>query len=169
MLYRNANTRLVYLHLCLRSGYHDADRDLLKIPIRRLADDIGITLSAARNAISMLTQYGLLSYENGVFCVKKFVVSEMITKRATSKKQEQARAKREQEQRAQVQREIEYEDNARRIDELHRIGKTPFMVYYESLQAKAAQGDADALASLKRHKSTYEMHKAQIENEHKPK
>lgn len=165
MLYRNPNVRLVYLHLCLRSGYHDSDRDLLKIPIRRLAEDVGITFSAARNAISMLMQYGLLSYDSGVFNVKKFIVSDIVTRRSSTRKQEKVKAIREQEQRQQIAREIEYEDNARRIDELHRIGKTPFMVYYESLQAKAAHGDADAIAALRRHKATYDMHRAQIEDE----
>lgn len=46
-LYRNHNARLVYLHLALRSGYHDNDRDLIDVSVRRLADAVA-SLSARR-------------------------------------------------------------------------------------------------------------------------
>ena len=59
-IYRNQNVRLIYLHLALRSGYHDDDRDLTDISLRRLSMEAGLTVSATRHAIRILTKAGLL-------------------------------------------------------------------------------------------------------------
>ena len=90
-IYRNVNCRLVYLHLTLKAGYHDSDRDIVLTSIRRLAADVGITDAACRHAISQLEQAQLLTRTGGVWMVKKWLLQmEPITTRATTKRQQRA-------------------------------------------------------------------------------
>lgn len=71
-LYRNRNAVLVYLHLSLKAGYHDDDRDICRISIRNLAWQLGITVSAARHALRVLTDRQLLTKEGDAWRVKKW-------------------------------------------------------------------------------------------------
>ena len=80
-LYRNKNARLLYMHMVLKSGYHDQDRDQLAMSIRRLASDVGLTISATRFALVQLEQAGLLKKEQGLWRVKKWIVQEIPTPR----------------------------------------------------------------------------------------
>lgn len=93
-LYANHNAVLVYLHLCLRAGYHDQDRDMVSISIRNLARDTGVTVSACRHAIKLLMGAGLLTRTAGTWTVKKWVEEQQITTRAKTKRdmQEQIQA-----------------------------------------------------------------------------
>lgn len=80
-LYRNQNVRLVYLHLCLIAGYHDDDRDQVHSSIRSIAADVGLTVSAVRNALLVLRKAGLLNSANGKTTVRKWVAPAAISKR----------------------------------------------------------------------------------------
>ena len=82
-IYRNVNARLVYLHLVLKSGYHDNDRDLVSISLRRIAAEVGLTLSATRHAISQLEKAQLLSS----IC-SKVVFSDKLEQCATDEQRE---------------------------------------------------------------------------------
>lgn len=157
-LYKNSHVRLLYLHLCLRSGYHDDDRDICDISIRRLADEVGLTLSATRHALKVLSNASLISNEGGLIRVSKFVVERSISKRPrTNKEANQAKIVDEM-RRRESRLQKEHDERTAHRQHLAAIGKTDFMIYYESLQTKAAQGDVEAMALVKRHKSTYESH-----------
>lgn len=93
-LYRNKTAVLVYLHLCLKAGYHDNDRDQVTISIRHLASDIGVTVSAVRHALKVLHGAGLLERPGQYWHVKKWVEEQTITTRAKTKRdmQEQIQA-----------------------------------------------------------------------------
>lgn len=80
-LYRNQNTRLLYLHMVLKSGYHDDDRDLLALSIRSLAYGCGLTVSATRNALRQLMAAGMVTKTDRGFIVKKWVKTQQITPR----------------------------------------------------------------------------------------
>lgn len=80
-LYRNKNCRLLYLHMALKCGYHDEDRDQLDCSLRNLAYAVGITLSACRHALARLQSEGLIEREGELWRVKKWVKSETITSR----------------------------------------------------------------------------------------
>lgn len=80
-VYRNKNVRLLYMHMVLKSGYHDQDRDVLAMSIRRLASDTGLTLSATRFALAQLEQAGLLKKEQGNWRVKKWIIQEIPSPR----------------------------------------------------------------------------------------
>lgn len=164
-IYRNANVRLMYLHLCLIAGYHDDDRDICDISIRKLANDVGITLSAARHALKILEGASFIRHQGSIIEVKKWISEKPISKRPKSKRDDSHTISAQERQRTQSRLEqdaLEREQiKAQRLEK----GKTSFMVYYENQMEKAAAGDVDAIAAVKRHKSTYELHCKQMEIE----
>lgn len=84
-IYRNHNARLVYLHMVLRSGYHDSDRDLIDISIRNLAMAVGLTVSATRHALACLEREKLISRDGTRWKILKWVVAELPTPRRQPK------------------------------------------------------------------------------------
>lgn len=169
LAYRNLNVRLVYLHLCLISGYHDDDRDLVDISLRNLASEVGITLSATRHALRILSDLRLISVEGSLLRVTKWIPEKTIGKRQAKKESVQDEGRRQEKSR---QEEIDrrYQSEKARIKSIEEeTGKTQFMIFYENLQKRAQEGDQDAIQSLKRHRSMYEQQKAYMENKMKNK
>lgn len=80
-LWRNANASRVYLYMVLRSGYHDDDRDLLRVSVRRLAMETGCSVAATRHALQMLVKYQLLQKDGEKWRVRKFVLEQKPTPR----------------------------------------------------------------------------------------
>ena len=80
-IYRNIHARLVYIHMALKAGYHDDDRDVCRLSIRNLAADVGITVSATRNALLQLEKSGLISKSSDCWIVKKWVAMEAPSSR----------------------------------------------------------------------------------------
>lgn len=85
-LYANKNIRLVYLHLCLVSGYHDYNRDIAAISLRRLEAETGLTISAVRNALKALEKYKLVQRKKDRILVRKWLKEQEITPRTQKKK-----------------------------------------------------------------------------------
>lgn len=81
VLYKNHNTRLLYFHMCLISGYHDDDRDQVPVSIRSLAIGAGLTVSAVRNALKQLQAAGMVTKLTTGFVVKKWVAQPQVTPR----------------------------------------------------------------------------------------
>lgn len=161
-LYRNPATRLVYLHLCLRSGYHDYDRDISSLSIRRLAYETGLTIGAVRNAIEQLAKYQMIARQGQLTKVRKFVVEQPISKRAQTKKQVAAQKQREQRQAEERQAAAVRDERQKAVDTYFQDGKTPFMVYYEEQLSKAQAGDQEAAAFCAQQERVYNMHKQSI-------
>lgn len=159
-IYRNRNARLVYLHLVLKAGYHDSDRDLALVSIRRLSEGVGLSLSATRHALRQLEISRLITRQGNAWLVKKWLLEENVSKRPASTAKAAARRSMEEQQAAQRAREERQEAEARERQELKNHGKTQFMVYYEELQRKAAEGDLEAVELVKRHAKTYAQHAA---------
>ena len=88
-IYRNPVARLIYLHMSLKAGYHDADRDLANISIRRLSADVGATVSAVRHALRLLERQSLISRDGSCWRVKKWVEEQQISARARTKREMQ--------------------------------------------------------------------------------
>ena len=168
-LYQNINVRLVYLHLVLKSGYHDYNRDMISISLRQLSTEVGITLGAVRHALEILTKAKMIYKKDNVFHVRKWIVEQKITSRATKIRQEQAIQNQKDRESADKAREEEYKRRQNRIDELRKQGKTEYMLYYENMMKKAQNGDLDALKIVERNRSIYEEHKARIEAENNKK
>lgn len=111
-VYRNATARLVYLHLALKAGYHDNDRDRAAVSIRRLAMDVDVTVSAARHAIRQLERAGLLKREGGALVVKKWVEEQTITTRARTKREMQEQIQILERQKVQAIHELQSQEKA---------------------------------------------------------
>lgn len=164
LLYKSPGIRLVYLHLALRSGYRDDDRDLLQISIRTLARETGLTIAAARHALLQLEKFELIKRCGPMWQVKKFVIEKQITRRAQTKNQEREQAAaqiREQERQRREKQQAEYDKQRAALE---AQGKTSFMVYYEEQLEQAKQGDPTAIQFVTNEKKTYEAHAQQVRN-----
>lgn len=168
-IYRNQNCRLLYLHMVLRSGWHDTDRDMLQISIRRLAMEVGVSVAAVRHALAQLQTSGLIARTGEVYSVKKWIIQEPVTPRPKTKREAKALDAAVERRIAQEQRERESEIERIRREKQFESGKTDFMLWYEDLLVRSKAGDLDAARSVKRHASVYEQHKAQLEAQKKSK
>lgn len=110
-IYKNSTARLIYIHMCLKAGYHDADRDLVRLSIRRLSADVGVTVSATRHALHQLERVGLLTREGELWRVKKWVEEQQITTRAKTKREMQEQIQRLERQRQQVILEQQHQEH----------------------------------------------------------
>lgn len=166
-VYRNRNARLVYLHLVLKSGWHNDDRDLIEISIRSLASGVGLTLSATRHALAQLEKAGLINRQGSVWLVRKWILEEPVTPRARTRQQQRqldviAERRRVNEQRDR-EREIEAIERRRNFE----AGKSSFMLWYESLLAKAEAGDEDARRRVESNRAAYERQVEQMKKNQK--
>lgn len=129
-VYSSRSATTLYLHLVLKSGYHDDDRDLITTSIRRLCLATGLTLSACRHALAVLQAAGLITREGTALRVKKWLPEQPISARPKKKTSgaipdtsaaaleralEQERRQREQEERQR--NAITYEDYLKQRDQ----------------------------------------------------
>lgn len=110
-IYRNMTARLIYVHMSLKAGYHDSDRDLVTLSIRRLSAEVGVTVSATRHALHLLERSGLISREGQLWRVKKWVEEQTITTRAKTKREMQEQIQRLERQRQQVILEQQHQEH----------------------------------------------------------
>lgn len=82
--YRSVSVRLLYLHLCLKAGYHKEDMDIVHSSLVQLASGAGLTVSAVRHALGQLEAAGLVSREGSALRVVKFVQPILAAKRSAS-------------------------------------------------------------------------------------
>lgn len=162
-IYRNTNARLVYLHLVLKSGYHDNDRDLVALSLRRIAAEVGLTLSATRYAILQLEKVQLLNRQGPVWFVKKFVLEKSITPRAKSEKKLKEAEIRERERVIKEEQELREKEEIRKVKEMKKAGRNPLFEMVKELMRKAENGDAEAAESLSRYKPIVSQIKAQMQ------
>lgn len=92
-VYRNVNARLLYLHMALKAGYHDDDRDRLHVSLRNLAAAVGLTLSATRHALKVLEAAKLVSKVDNEWSVLKFVIADVPSPRRQPTKAEREASK----------------------------------------------------------------------------
>lgn len=166
-VYKNANVRLLYLHLVLLAGYHDDDRDLARVSIRNLAAQTGLTVSAVRHGLAVLTKWKLLRSRASVHRVRKYIEEGSITPRAKTKKAAAAREAQRIEAAVQAEQEEKQAQDMDRRARQEQLGKTDFMVYYEKQMALAATGDAEAQRIVELRKAQYEAHVSNIKNKNK--
>lgn len=144
-VYRNQNVRLLYLHLCLKAGYHDDDRDIVDMSLRRLAADCGLTLSATRHALKVLSDAQLVKIQEGIILVKKWSQEPSITPRKEERSKKIKSQERENHERENQERE--------RLEAIHKEeARNGLQIYLQRLEARAADGDAEAIEILKRRK-----------------
>lgn len=155
-VYRNNNARLLYIHMALKAGYHDDDRDVLETSIRILSAQTGLTISAVRHALHVLEGVQLIRREGSAWIVKKWLPMQTTSPRPKATQKQLDAAQDEAKIRARQERKEELERLRR--EEIKASGKTEFMLYYEGLQEKAQLGDPEAIKLVARHRATYEAH-----------
>lgn len=161
-LYRSESVRLVYLHLVLKSGYHDNDRDMCGVSIRRLSMETGLSISATRHALQLLEKYAMIRRQGSMTQVRKWVVEQPITSRARTAAQAKRKEIRQAEEIDRERRDKQRMAEEKKREELRAAGKTPFMIYYEDLLIKAAAGDPESIRLVEVHRSTYEAHAREV-------
>lgn len=154
-LYKSEAARLLYLHMVLASGYHDHDRDLCLASLRSMAADTGLTLSAVRAALKRLEKYGMVSRQGTYWRVTKWVMSEEITKRATSKRQQKEQDAARERAEKERQREEQAEEQRRQREANKAAGTNPLLEYIEEHKRKAEAGDVESLDVWRRHEKIY--------------
>lgn len=127
------------MHLTLKSGYHDDDRDQIRTSLRRVAQDTGCTLAAVRHAVKLLVNAGLLKIDGQVWHVTKWVIGQSITTRAQQKAQAAAAAKTTEQQQRARERELKDLERERQRDEDRRAA-----VSYEEWKAMQSKGNSSA-------------------------
>lgn len=113
-IWNNPNVTRAYLFLCLASGYHDADRDLVKVSVRGLAALTGLSVAASRHALTQLQKAGLITRQADTWKVTKFVITETPAARPKTKREQQL----EIERLKRAQEEKEYQARAARKKQL---------------------------------------------------
>lgn len=162
-VYRSTSAKLLYLHMVLKAGYHDYDRDFCRLSIRSLAMETRLSVSSVRCALKKLESLHLIRKTAGGYLVTKFIMEQPITKRARTKRQQQDQERGVEREQAQQRLELEHQENAKLVEDARAKNKTPFMVWYEDMQRKADAGDIEAAESVRRNRAVYEAHAAQFE------
>lgn len=80
-VWQNPNITRLYLFMALKCGYHDDDRDILRISLRNLAAQASLTLSATRHALKVLENAKLVAHEKEAWKITKFVLDKKPTSR----------------------------------------------------------------------------------------
>lgn len=156
-VYTSESARLVYLHMVLRSGYHDYDRDMAAVSLRQLSMETGVSLSAVRFALKKLEKWHLVRREGAAWRVTKFITEQPISKRAKTQRHQQQQDQAREREAAQEQRERQRELEREREARLKAEGKDSFMVWYEQQMELAKGGDIDAQKTVERHRALYEL------------
>lgn len=154
-VYRNKNVRLVYLHLVLKSGYHDNDRDLIDISIRNLAWAVGLSVSATRHALHILEQARMIKRAGPLWHVRKFIIEQEITPRAKTQRESKRAAAAAVEKARNQALNTELDKERERRQNLADNNTSDFIIYYEDLVRRAKAGDIDAQETARRRHDMY--------------
>lgn len=156
-IWRSSSARLIYLYMCLKCGYHNDDRDIIKISLRELSARLGLTLSAVRCALSLLISQGLITSAGvSAYKVTKWAEPKEISRRKTKREKEIARID-------EVRQQEKAMEKAKREEEIKQAaGKSSYQLRIERLQAAAAEGDqaaAKQLEKVMKQEKDIELHK----------
>lgn len=88
-VWRSESATRLYILLTLKCGYHDDDRDRIRISLHTMEAEAGLSFSAVRHALKILMKAGLLVKDNEGYRVVKWCLEKGVTPRP---KQSQAKA-----------------------------------------------------------------------------
>lgn len=156
-VWRSSSARLVYFYMCLKCGYHDDDRDVIHVSLRELSARLGLTLSAVRCALPLLTSQGLIASAGpSVYKVTKWAEPKEITRRKTKREKEIAQID-------EIRQQEKAMEKAKREEEIKQAaGKSSYQLRIERLQTAAAEGDqaaAKQLEKVMKQEKDLELHK----------
>lgn len=162
-LYRNANTRLIYLELVLGSSYQQETKDRYQGSFRTLAVRAGVTISAVRNSLKQLQALGMVSPIEGGWIVKKWIEQPAIIPRRQRPKPEQPISLSEEQKSS-----AEQLNHERWLEKLRQQGIDEFIFRFEE-NVKAAKrtggGPGYEVISNISYQRVYEDHCRQLKHE----
>lgn len=163
-LYRNANTRLIYLELVLGSSYQQETKDRYQGSFRTLAARAGVTVSAVRNSLKQLQALGMVSPIEGGWIVKKWIEQPAIIPRRQRPKPEQQPINISEDQKASA----EQLNHERWLEKLRQQGIDELIFRFEE-NIKAAKkvcgGSGYEVISNITYQRLYEDHCRQLKHE----
>lgn len=132
-IWRNPNATRLYFFMSMKCGYHDDDRDLLKISLRSLAAQASLTFSATRHALKVLESFKLVTQEKEAWRVTKFI----LDKKPTSRTQKNTAPMADEAAERQRQAELKKEEETRKKGEyLHAASVDHCRKIIEALKEK---------------------------------
>lgn len=162
-LYRNANTRLIYLELVLGSSYQQETKDRYQGSFRTLAARVGVSISAVRNSLKQLQALGMVSPIEGGWIVKKWIEQPSIIPRRQRPKPEQPISLSEEQKSS-----AEQLNHERWLEKLRQQGIDEFIFRFEE-NVKAAKrtggGPGYEVISNISYQRVYEDHCRQLKHE----
>lgn len=109
-IWRNTNVLRLYYFACMKCGYHDNDRDILQISIRKLSYLLDMSISAVRHSLKVLHAAGLIiPVQESTYRVIKWVDNQEISKRKSKRELQLQVESMTREQQRQQQEQLEQE------------------------------------------------------------
>lgn len=109
-IWSNINALRLYYWACMKCGYHDNDRDILRVSLRDMSHRLNMSLSAVRHSLKVLQAASLIiPVQESTYRVVKWIDNQEISKRK-SKRELQLQVEsmtREQQRQQQEQYELE--------------------------------------------------------------
>lgn len=133
-VWKNPNISRLYFYMALKCGYHDDDRDILRISLRNLAAQASLTLSATRHALKVLETAKLVTQEKDAWRVVKFILDKKPTSRTQKNTMSSPETENMQRQQAEDQEKKERETRS----------------YFESVAVETLEGMLSELREGKR-------------------
>lgn len=146
-VYHNINATRVYLHLCLTCGFTADDMDTLRISYRQLAAQLNITLSAVRHSLNLLIRYHLITIENNIISVRKYLLKAEYKDRPKTQqefKDEQYRKKVKADFDKAMEENKHYQENKEKEEQERLAQVRRFCQHYRAMKERADKGDLEA-------------------------
>lgn len=146
-VYNNINATRVYLHLCLTCGYTADDMDTLRISYRQLSAHLNMTLSAVRYSLSLLLRYHLITIEDNIITVRKYLPKAEYKDRPKTQQefkdsQYRKKVKEEFEQSMKEAKNFEAEEEQEQQRRQQQV--EAFRQHYRAMKERADKGDLEA-------------------------
>lgn len=132
-VWRNPNITRLYFFMALKCGYHDEDRDILKISLRSLAAQASLSISATRHALKVLQSLKLVALENDAWRVTKFILDKKPTSRTQKNTATMYDAALERQRQAELKKE---EETRKKGEYLHACSADQCRMIIEKLNEK---------------------------------
>lgn len=146
-VYNNINATRIYLHLCLTCGFTADDLDTIRISYRQLAAQLSMTLSAVRHSLSLLIRYHLITIEDNIITVRKYLPKAEYKDRPKTQqeyKDEQYRKKVKADFEMSMEEAKNFEEEQENENQRRKAQVLSFCRHYRDMQEKAEKGDLDA-------------------------
>ena len=93
------------------------------------------------------------------------MLEQPITSRPKSEKKRKEQEAEQMRKAAEIEQKQREDEEKRKERELRKSGKTSFMLYFEEMEAKAAQGDPEAMDIVRKNQKFYDIQVEKMKNQ----